>query len=138
MKKIVILIITIVVYVLLINSISSFSFASQQQINSQEDDVSGLKVGVGDAVSVSVKKSRFYGTIYQEDSQQDIKLFWFIPLPLKRGNFNYLFVHFPFLVFMVIILLKGGKNEDNIFNNSNSVDGMYNSGISSNESQLTN
>jgi len=99
----------ILAYIILINLISCINFyeiehKSKKEINSRGEIV---KVNFKDDVSVTVKKDRWYGRIIENDGLSNLYLFYFIRLPLKRGNFNYLYAH---ILFSIIIILMAMKN----------------------------
>ena len=105
------LVIFLFVYVFFINALFNTNF--QDFINSNfsnnEDKyyISGSeeRLNMGDSVSVQITKNRWYGTIYEENNKEILYLFDFIPLPLEKGDSNYLQAHLIFSGFWLFILI---------------------------------
>ncbi len=97
--------IIIAAYVILINFIASvsqlngFTYANNVE---QSNSGQGVKVGVGESVSVTVQRNRWYGKIIEnvgDDSKISyIYLFNFLRLPLIINKFNFIYVHILMLV----------------------------------------
>lgn len=121
-KKLLVILAIVIFYLGLINLIAKFvTIPNFKNIEGNKLSVETTVIGIHDSVSVSVKKPRWYGTIYQKDFKSDLELFGFIPLPLKAKNINYLYFHLPFIICLFILIqLKGGteKHEKYILDNS--------------------
>lgn len=100
-----ILIGVIISYIVLINFVAIITqfggFAYADNIE-QSDSGQGVRVGVGESVSVSVQRNRWYGRIIEnvgdDNSISYIYLFNFLRLPLIINKFNFIYVHILALI----------------------------------------
>jgi hypothetical protein len=105
------------IYILAINFISTIDFSVAQQIIDGETSLDSgiINIGVGDSVSYSITRPRWYGTIYEDQNNAKLYLFEIIPLPMK----NYVYVHFIFLIgigsFLYFKLKKRKVNKGEIY-----------------------
>ena len=109
-KRIMLVVFLIIAYLFVINYLDF----------SKEDVFVGGSLNIGqegsltlhtsDSVGVSVKRPRIYGTIYEAEGISELLLLNFIPIPIKKG-ISYKYIHLTFLLLIIFILLKGGKNK---------------------------
>lgn len=77
-------------------------------INNIDDciTVACVKVGFHDSVDVSVKKNRWYGTIYEESNelgvQSNLYLFDLIKFPIKVNGNSWVNIHIVFLIGLIV------------------------------------
>lgn len=117
-KKILICLIILIIYIIGINQIPT-TLEKKSNGNLQEKDSYGMVVDIGfrDSVSVSIKRPRFYGTIYEKDGNKDVKMFNMFNLPLKKIGFNFIWTHLLILLIIIFILFKRrSKNEKGMEN----------------------
>ena len=104
-----------ILYILSINFVSSIDLGINGLGNTEHYESSGgesVKVGVSDSVSVSVIKKRIYGQIFEDNGDSRVKLFYFLPLPLKIKGFNYVFVHAIALLTTLTLLYWSFEGKD--------------------------
>ncbi len=92
---------------------------TQQQISGREM----VNVGVGDSVSVSIVRPRWYGTI-NEFTENEIQKSYLNPfnvnisIPYKKETLNYMYIHLIFILCLIsmllVIKLKGGNNYETL------------------------
>ena len=61
-----------------------------------------VKVGFADKVSVSVKRPRIYGTIYETEKISELSVFNIFPLPIKVNGSSWVYVHLIALASLII------------------------------------
>ena len=97
------------------------------QLSTPIEDGTNVDIGVSQNVAVSVKRERWYGTIYEEyNGKRNLNilyLFDYIKLTTNVNNISFILLHWLF--FSVVILLffivdiyslrKGGNNEQKVF-----------------------
>lgn len=74
---------------------------SVSSLPSSETGGSNVQLGVSDDIQVYVTRNRWYGKIIEENKVEFVYLFGFLKLPLKIGNFSFLWLHA--IVFIVLI-----------------------------------
>jgi len=95
------LVINLAPYVLNLND-----FKLMQSTNDSGDIQSdGINIGFSDSVSASFVKHRFYGTIYGSGEESKLKLFNLVKVPLKKNGINYAYIHFIFLLGILVSIL---------------------------------
>ncbi len=82
--------------------------ASQETIT--DDGVAGggpVKVGMGDMVSVTVTRQRWYGKIIEQAGKESrvsyLYLFWILKMPLAVNDFHFLYLHFLMLFLLIVM-----------------------------------
>ena len=94
--------------------------ASQETIT--DDGVAGggpVKVGMGDMVSVTVTRQRWYGKIIEqvggESKASYLYLFWTLKMPLAVNDFHFLYLHFLMLfllIAMAVFILRPRRGKE--------------------------
>lgn len=132
---IIILILSAVVYLFLINGISSFikynDFSSSE--NNQEENLNSqstnLDFGMGSKAAVSVVAPRWYGTIhkecYENGCDSSLSIFGAEILPLKVQGVNLAYVHGIYVIgaiasvfgYLIFSELKADKTERRLSEN---------------------
>lgn len=115
MNKIILAIIIVIIIATLELSIIYFyedNMITQEnlsQINQQTESTSEVRVGVSDSIDVSVKRPRFYGTIYEQVNSKTstLHLFNLIKIPLKKNNIDFTPLHIGTGILITGILLLG-------------------------------
>lgn len=103
MKKLIIILLTIPLYLLTINLISS-DFSINEYINPTVQDTTNINLGVNEVVDVTINRNRWYGQIYEnlgENPSKKLYLFNLIPIPLEQKN-SYLISHLTYLSLLII------------------------------------
>lgn len=99
------------IYIILVN------FASTLDLSSSKSEIPKVilpnsptqqELSMGDFVYVSSEKSRSYGTIIENGDNTILYAGKVVPIPLQKNNFNFMYLHAPFLCFIFLISLKGG------------------------------
>jgi len=109
-KLIIALVISLFVYVFIINFLFNNNFQDLIGYNFSNNETyitsyGGIeKVNMGDSVSVTVTRNRWYGTIYEENNNKILYLFKFIPLPLEKDNSDYLTAHIIFICLWITLI----------------------------------
>lgn len=107
-KRIMLLLLLIFVYIITINLIPIF--IQNENITYLDKNLpSGssmieAKMLFSQHVDVSVIKHRWYGTIYEDNGDSYIYVFNFIGLPLKQ-KINFLYFHISFLILIIFLIL---------------------------------
>lgn len=97
MNKYILSLIIIVIYVVLANFVSAnISFSEEEGIIL--GGKSDLNLGFSDSVSIEITRPRWYGTITELETESDIQMLNIFPLPLRDGNFNWIYVHLLLLL----------------------------------------
>lgn len=94
--------------------------ASQETINAGGAFGEGaVKVGMGDMVSVTVTRQRWYGKIIEQAGKESkvsyLYLFWILKMPLAVNDFHFLYLHFIMLfllIAMVIFILRPHRGKE--------------------------
>ena len=80
--------------------------ASQEAIT--DDGAIGggaVKVGMGDMVSVTVTRQRWYGKIIEQAGRESkvsyLYLFWILKMPLAVNDFHFIYLHFLMLFLLI-------------------------------------
>jgi len=60
---------------------------------SMEDSGNNVKIGFGDSITASVKRNRWYGTIYESGGQSNLYIFDLINIPMKINNIDLVWYH---------------------------------------------
>lgn len=106
--KIIIAVILILLYLPLINFIS---YIMEIQILQNNETLSALEsgkdqaVGLGDSVTIGVKRNKLYGNIIGPDDDTTLNLFNFIKVPMRRNGINYKWIHISFLTSLILTLI---------------------------------
>lgn len=137
MKKSKILIYSSIIlsYLLIINFISEFIIIQNVYPENFSSSISGggsQKIGLGDSVSVSIKRNRPYGSILEENGNSKLKLLGLIPLPLKSDGINFIYFHLIFAAIIIYFLYRDLGKTGNDRKNVNNVMNEYNKPPSSN------
>lgn len=118
MKKniiITILLVILVSYIIAINILSSFiiSFMYNEEVLNESAifDSSITKINVGNSVDISIKRPRWYGTIYENYIKKDLSILNIINFPLKAGNVNFSWFHLAFFSGLAFIGYKLNKKK---------------------------
>lgn len=102
-----ILIASLITYIIVINLINSASFQNARN-NNTSNSISGgadVRINMGDSVTVSIVRNRWYGKIYEEGDSKILYLFKKIKLPLEDNGKDYLPFHIFFSLLWLIILM---------------------------------
>ena len=97
----------LVLYVLIINLLSSYSFQNTFN-NSNNSSYSGeaVKLNLGDSVGVSIIRNRWYGKIYEEGNSKILYILGVIRLPIEQNNKDYTPFHAIFLILWFFVLVR--------------------------------
>lgn len=98
-------------YVLSINALAITLYNKEEETEPKEtiesDGGAMVRIGIGEQVDVSVKRSRWYGTIYESYSNEKsigiLRLFGFLKLPTMVNGKNWWVFHFIALEMYLII-----------------------------------
>jgi len=112
MNKFFLIFLLIILYLILTNFGAGFITQQVQTSNQTQGGGTMLTIGIQDSVSISVTRPRFYGTIEEANGNSILYLAKIIPLPLKKEGFSFMYFHIPFLVLLLIILMKGGQKDN--------------------------
>ena len=112
------------IYVISANFVANI-LISEQIINQNVIDQNGnpfdVKVGVSDKVTISVKRPRFYGTIYETENISELSVFNIFPLPIKVYGSSWVYAHLLVLIVLMIfakIQLNKQKEKEREWSNS--------------------
>ena len=126
---IIIIVVLLISYVFFINKVSevyyTYDFSEDNTTNLLgEDDVgTDVDVGVSGSVAVSVKRPRWYGTIYEvyngKKNLNTLYLFNLIKLNINFNSHSLIWIHFLYLFVLIVLyfiidiksLNKGEKND---------------------------
>jgi hypothetical protein len=106
----IIIIASLVAYIILINYISSFIQIKNQEITNPNEstiiDDSYVPINVGDSISFSVKRPRWFGVIYESGEISYIHVFELFYIPKKINGFNFMWIHLIFFILFLLALVK--------------------------------
>ena len=109
MRRIFFIVLIIVSYLLIINILSLINFNIIENYidynQDQENYGTTQRLGFGESVSVSVKRNRWYGIIYESGAVSNLYIFQVLRLPLKNDNFNFKIIHFIFFLLVILFLM---------------------------------
>lgn len=112
LKKSLILITLVLLYLLTINSIIFFSKSTDATNESATQEIAGVyevKLKVSSSVTVTAEKNKWYGTIVEVAGKNykysNLYLFNAFKMPLETAQFNFIPFHLGFLVFLAFVLL---------------------------------
>lgn len=101
---------SLVVYIIAINIISStnfnFGFNNSQDGNIGTCGAFCTKLKVGEGVSVSVVRNRWYGQIFEGGESRTLYLFKLIKLPLEKEGKDYVLFHLVFIITWIFLFIK--------------------------------
>lgn len=119
LKKILILIGIFIFYIVLINMFASIDVipnSSQENEQNIKDDGTIIDIGMGEDVSITVTRHRFYGTIIESENSSYLYLLNRIRLPLIVNGINYILFHILFVILYIIILGRLLKRKERVVN----------------------
>jgi len=99
--------ISLFLYVVVINLISTYYLPGQNNNTEDSNSYSGnqIKLNVGDSVSVSIIRNRWYGKIYEEGGSKILYIFDKLRMPIETNGRNYILSHIIFISFWFLILI---------------------------------
>jgi len=104
---IIILIALLPIYLILINSVFNLDIGEKKVIkNISGENGENQKVNIGESIGVSIKRDRWYGVILESDNQKKLYLFNIIPIPIKKGYFNFMTINISFITIWIISLIS--------------------------------
>jgi len=98
-KKVGLMIIFLVVYVIGINLFASAISGGNiyRDVDSYYSNGENIKLGVSDYVEVRVLRERFYGFYENIGGREFLYLFWFIKVPFEVKGLHFIWIHLVFL-----------------------------------------
>lgn len=129
-KKIILCILILIIYIMLINQVPTSIGGNGESDEQKRDRGFIVNIGMGASVNIGVKRPRFYGTIYESNGVKDVKMFNAFNLPLKRLGINFMWVHLLMLILLIFIIMKGGKKHEKRNETFSSSSSIYNLGNS--------
>ena len=116
MKKIGVVIILVIVYILLINVVARIDFsilndAVNNNVSSNNSFViimggNEIATGFSDSVSTSVLRKRFYGRIEEHGANSYVYLFNLVKLPIQTYGVYYGYFHYLFSAILLTVFLR--------------------------------
>jgi len=107
MKKILIFLSSIIIYILLINFFASIPSINLYGTTSEKIEGGAIEVKVSDSVGVNVLRNRWYGRIIETHNKDTttsyLYIFKIVKLPLMVNNINYVYVHLLFILILITI-----------------------------------
>ena len=107
--KIISAIVFLFLYIIIINIWAYTTLEETSQLIDEQQSIldSGttIKLTTSDSTSVSIKRPRWYGTIFESNGSSMVKLFNFISLPLDVNGFNYAVIHILVFILSIIALI---------------------------------
>lgn len=93
----------ILIYFSIFNFLISFRFNFSIEDNLLSQGTAEV-VGVGDSVSVTVIRDRFYGKLIEQGDIKTAVIFSFLKIPIEKNGKNLILIH---LFFIIILFLFG-------------------------------
>jgi len=99
-KKLALILVGLVLYILVMNIVAaSMNYsAAEEQRNRSALSGGAVELGVGDSISVSVVRERFYGVYHIANGDNNLYLFWLIKIPIDVNEVSFVWIHWLFLV----------------------------------------
>ena len=74
-----------------------------------------LEINMGDVLSVKVIRAKqWYGRVYEQSGDSYLHLFGLIYIPKQIQKYNFMWIHFTFLMVLILIILSFFIKDNNL------------------------